>query len=230
MCRRQVFEEVGGFDENLAVAYNDVDFCLKMSQKGYRNIYLPHAKLYHYESKSRGFEDTPEKQQRLQRETARLRQRWEVLIANDPCYNPNLTRLQEDYSLNIQTNVIARVTEVSSLDKGETEFLWDFSIDSPRMNEIFNGFIPIRGWILGKDLRIVAVEIIYKSQVLRRIPVKYSRPDVAINHSCKVEAGSSGFSFVLSVVDFSSIVELALQAILENQNRVNFGILKLEIT
>lgn len=100
MCRREVFEEVGGLDETLAVAYNDVDFCLKLIDRGYRNIYLPHVVLYHYESKSRGYEDTPEKLARLGREAEILRRRWQKYLDNDPCYNPNLTRLREDYSIN----------------------------------------------------------------------------------------------------------------------------------
>ncbi|HIK33394.1 MAG TPA: glycosyltransferase [Oscillatoriales cyanobacterium M59_W2019_021] len=100
MCRREVFDEVGGLDETLAVAYNDVDFCLKLVDRGYRNIYLPHVVLYHYESKSRGYEDTPEKLARLAKEANILRSRWKKYLDNDPCYNPNLTRLREDYSIN----------------------------------------------------------------------------------------------------------------------------------
>jgi glycosyltransferase involved in cell wall biosynthesis/SAM-dependent methyltransferase len=100
MCRRDVFAAVGGLDETLAVAYNDVDFCLKLVDRGYRNIYLPHVVLYHYESKSRGYEDTPEKLARLGKEAEILRRRWKKYLDNDPCYNPNLTRLREDYSIN----------------------------------------------------------------------------------------------------------------------------------
>ncbi|MBW4470182.1 MAG: glycosyltransferase [Stenomitos rutilans HA7619-LM2] len=101
MCRRDVFMAVRGFEEQLAVAFNDVDFCFKMLEKGYRNIYLPHVKLYHYESKSRGIEDTPEKKARFQQETAYMQRRWSALIAHDPCYSPHLTRRKADYSLNI---------------------------------------------------------------------------------------------------------------------------------
>lgn len=101
MCRREVFIEVGGFNEELSVAYNDVDLCLKMLDKGYRNIYLPHVKLYHYESKSRGYEDTPEKQERLLAEAKILKNRWQKLIDNDPCYSPHLTRDKEDLSIRI---------------------------------------------------------------------------------------------------------------------------------
>lgn len=101
MCRREVFAEIGGFDETLAVAYNDIDLCLKINNLGYKNVYLPHVVLYHYESKSRGYEDTPEKMARLRKEAEYLLSKWQKVIDNDPCYNPNLTRDREDYSLNV---------------------------------------------------------------------------------------------------------------------------------
>lgn len=102
MCRREVFEQVGGFDEkNLAIAFNDVDLCLKMLEKGYRNVYLPHVVLYHYESKSRGFEDTPEKIARFAKEIDYMRNKWKPIINHDPCYSPNLTRDREDYSIQL---------------------------------------------------------------------------------------------------------------------------------
>jgi len=89
--RRQLFEEIGGFDETLEVAFNDVDLCLRIQAAGYRNIYTPYAELYHHESASRGYEDTPEKMQRFQREADVLRARWMPVLMNDPYYNPNLT-------------------------------------------------------------------------------------------------------------------------------------------
>ncbi|NJO42794.1 MAG: glycosyltransferase family 2 protein [Cyanobacteria bacterium RU_5_0] len=101
MCRREVFEQVGGFDEHFAVAYNDVDLCLKMKQHGYHNVYLPHVMLYHHESKSRGYEDTPEKQHRFGQEVDRLQQKWGTLLEHDPCYNLNLSREKGDYCLAI---------------------------------------------------------------------------------------------------------------------------------
>ena len=102
MCRRDVFMAVEGFEEELAVAFNDVDFCFKLLDKGYRNLYLPHVKLYHYESKSRGIEDTLEKQARFRQEVAYMHRRWHSLIERDPCYSPHLTKNREDYSLNVQ--------------------------------------------------------------------------------------------------------------------------------
>jgi GT2 family glycosyltransferase len=89
--RKSVFDEVGGFDETLAVAFNDVDLCLKIQAAGYRNLYTPFAELYHHESASRGYEDTPEKMARFQKEADILRARWMPVLMNDPYYNPNLT-------------------------------------------------------------------------------------------------------------------------------------------
>ncbi len=101
MCRRSVFAQVGGFEETLTVAFNDIDLCLKLFQQGYRNVYLPHVKLYHHESKSRGYEDTPEKQARFSQEIAYMEAKWASLIAHDPCYSPHLTLQREDYSLRL---------------------------------------------------------------------------------------------------------------------------------
>ncbi|MGL5077472.1 MAG: glycosyltransferase family 2 protein, partial [Waterburya sp.] len=91
MCRREVFEEVNGFDETLQVAFNDVDFCLKIKSQGYNNVCLPYVVLYHHESQSRGYDDTLEKQERFRQEVAEMEIRWEKLIAQDPCYNINLS-------------------------------------------------------------------------------------------------------------------------------------------
>jgi GT2 family glycosyltransferase len=99
MVRRDVFLEVGGFDESLAIAYNDVDLCLKIRDAGYRNVYLPHVRLYHHESKSRHVHDvTPEGIARFDREMDIIRARWRPLAMRDPYYNPNLTLAREDYT------------------------------------------------------------------------------------------------------------------------------------
>jgi glycosyltransferase involved in cell wall biosynthesis len=99
MCRREVFEAVGGFEEQLAVSYNDIDLCLKFRERGLHNVYLPHVQLYHYESKSRGQDVSPEKQARFFRETDWMQQRWATWMQRDPYYNPNLTRKHQDYRI-----------------------------------------------------------------------------------------------------------------------------------
>ena len=100
MVKRQIFDEVGGFTEELAVAYNDVDLCLKMGQLGYHIVYTPYACAYHYESKTRGKEDSPEKQARLKRESDYMLQKWsEIFEYGDPYYNPNFSKKRMDYTL-----------------------------------------------------------------------------------------------------------------------------------
>lgn len=100
MMRTEVFHQVGGFTEELAVAFNDVDLCLKVRKAGYRIVYEPAVEAYHYESKSRGQEDTPEKVRRFQQEIEYMRTTWnDIMREGDPYYNPNLTRVRSDYSL-----------------------------------------------------------------------------------------------------------------------------------
>ena len=101
MCRREVFERVGGFETRLAIAFNDVDFCLKLISHGYRNVYLPHVVLRHYKSKSQGYDRNPDKQARFASEAAYIRQKWHDICDRDPCYNPNLTKNNIDYRLNV---------------------------------------------------------------------------------------------------------------------------------
>ena len=90
VIRKSIWDDVGGMDEKFAVAFNDVDFCLRIDQMGYRNLWLPQAELYHYESASRGKEDTLEKRTRFLAEVDLLQKRWGSLLVNDPAWNPNL--------------------------------------------------------------------------------------------------------------------------------------------
>lgn len=91
LIRKEVFDEVGGLDEGLRVAFNDIDFCLRVRAAGYRNVWTPHAELYHHESASRGAEDTPAKQQRFRQEVDFMYARWGDSLQGDPAYSPNLT-------------------------------------------------------------------------------------------------------------------------------------------
>lgn len=100
MVKRSVFEEAHGLDPEFQVAFNDIDFCLRVRSLGQLVVYNPFAEFYHYESKSRGYEDTPEKIERFNRESARFAGRWEELLKKgDPYYNPNLTLSKADFSL-----------------------------------------------------------------------------------------------------------------------------------
>ena len=100
MMRKEVFNEIGGFDETFKVALNDVDLCMRIRKAGYLIAWTPYAELYHYESISRGYEDTSEKKKRFEEEVKRFQSRYyEVLERGDPYYNPNLTLNAEDFSL-----------------------------------------------------------------------------------------------------------------------------------
>ena len=102
LIRKEIYDEVHGLDESYAVAFNDVDFCVRVRETGYTNVFTPFAQLYHYESKSRGMEDNPEKQKRFQGEVLRFQARWGDLLAKgDPCTNPNFDIQREDFSLKI---------------------------------------------------------------------------------------------------------------------------------
>lgn len=98
MVRKSVYQEVGGLDETLEVAYNDIDFCLKVRARGYRNLYNPFAQFVHHESASRGSDLEGARRQRLQDEADIMKQRWAELIADDPAYSPNLTLAGDDFS------------------------------------------------------------------------------------------------------------------------------------
>ncbi len=89
--RRDVYMDVGGLDEGLAVAFNDIDFCLRVTARGYRNVWTPFAELLHHESASRGKDESEEKSRRFAGEVALMEQRWGQLLRRDPAYNPNLS-------------------------------------------------------------------------------------------------------------------------------------------
>ena len=100
MTKKSIYEEVGGLTEEFKVAFNDIDFCMKVREKGYLIVYNPAVELYHYESKSRGLEDTPEKVERFNSEVNRFLDRWDKeLKAGDPYYNVNLSLNRSDFGL-----------------------------------------------------------------------------------------------------------------------------------
>ena len=102
MVKRSLFLEEKGLDEDFAISLNDVDFCLRLRNRGLLNVFTPFAELYHYESVSRGLDDTGEKAERCNRESARFRERWKKELAEgDPYYNPNFSLDRSDFSLKI---------------------------------------------------------------------------------------------------------------------------------
>lgn len=101
MIRKEVYLSISGLDEDLEVAFNDVDFCMRVGKTGLRNVWLPQVKLYHHESKSRGQEDTPAKIARFNKEIEYVQARWGRCLLEDPYYNKNLTLDHEDFSLSM---------------------------------------------------------------------------------------------------------------------------------
>jgi GT2 family glycosyltransferase len=102
LVRREVFDVVHGLDEGLTVAFNDVDFCLRVRAAGYRNVWTPHASLIHHESVSRGRDLTPSKARRFAGEYATMHRRWAADMLADPYYSPHLTYDLEDFSLRLR--------------------------------------------------------------------------------------------------------------------------------
>jgi len=103
MVRKAVYEQVNGLDESFAVAFNDVDFCVRVREAGYTNVFTPFAELYHYESKSRGLDESPVKRKRFTSEVERFQKRWAKQLADgDPCMNPNFDLMKEDFSFDIK--------------------------------------------------------------------------------------------------------------------------------
>ena len=100
LVRKNIYMQVGGLDEeNLAIAFNDVDFCLRVGKLGYRNLWTPYAELYHHESATRGADDTPEKMALFQKEIKYMQTRWGAVLLTDAAYSPNLACDQWDFSL-----------------------------------------------------------------------------------------------------------------------------------
>jgi len=99
VVRKALYEQVGGLDEeHLTVAFNDIDFCLRLREAGYRNVWTPEAELFHHESATRGSDFSGPALQRFLGEEQFMRRRWGALLAADPAYNPNLTLAAEDFS------------------------------------------------------------------------------------------------------------------------------------
>jgi GT2 family glycosyltransferase len=100
VVRKSVYEEVGGLEENhLKIAFNDIDFCLKLMEAGYRNVWTPYAEMYHHESATRGADDTPEKKTRFSNEVGYMHRRWGDQLQRDAYYNVNLALTAPSFGL-----------------------------------------------------------------------------------------------------------------------------------
>ena len=226
ICRREKFEQVEGFNEQLAVAYNDVDFCLKLQQQGYRNVFLPHVRLYHYESQSRNRVDTLEPKQRIQQEVAYMETTWNKLINHDPGYNFNLTREREDYSLNLQPS--AEVTAILFSETPDSE-LWEFFLDEPKLGCVKRNFLDIIGWVVGRIADAIAIEIISGNKVIEVTNIKETRPDVAQVYPQLPQAANSGFATTINILDLPQNAELILRVVLANEIKVKLARIHLSV-
>ncbi len=105
MVKKSLYDEVGGLGEDFAISLNDVDFCIRLRQKGYLNVFTPFAELFHYESASRGSDMSGQNAERYNKESGYFREKWkDVLEAGDPYYNPNFSLDRSDFALNICYN------------------------------------------------------------------------------------------------------------------------------
>jgi glycosyltransferase involved in cell wall biosynthesis len=105
VVRRELYENAGGLEDKLEVAFNDVDFCLRIQEQGYRNLWTPYAQLIHHESLSRGYDDSPEKKEHFNNEKSFMLKRWGDVLKRDPYYNPNLTLQHEDFKISSHPNL-----------------------------------------------------------------------------------------------------------------------------
>ena len=100
LVRKSTYLQVGGLEEeHLKVAFNDIDFCLKLAEAGWRNVWTPYAEMYHHESATRGLDTSPEKKARFDSEVQYMLKRWGGVLLKDPTYNPNLSLDDAQFSL-----------------------------------------------------------------------------------------------------------------------------------
>ncbi len=190
MIRRSVWDQVRGFDEVFKVALNDVDLCMRIRQAGYLIVWTPFAELYHYESKSRGLENTPEKRVRFEGERELFKERWKAeLEAGDPYYNPNLTLDKEDFSFKYIDNCIRReeegtleyISEQVSVDQdieSNSECLYSFDERSTEEDAWC-----IRGWAIAFnkpcDDQKIFISLTNNQETQIYTAIKFNRQDVA---------------------------------------------------
>nr|MBA2586027.1 glycosyltransferase [Chthoniobacterales bacterium] len=207
--RREVYQRAGGLNEReLAIAFNDVDFCLRLRAAGLRVIWTPNADLVHYESSSRGLEDTAEKQDRFHREIAYMRERWGEVLDRDPFYNPNLSLGTELFTLALPPRIeppwlhrgknVAGTAPHSVMPEEGPPSDYAFGVDAPIDPIVFESELAVSGWLVqreGKPIRGIRATVrrkFSKRQVFRARR-KRRRPDVAASFPELPDAIASGF-------------------------------------
>ncbi len=156
--RREIFFEVGGMEEDLAVTCNDVDLCLKVLQRGFRNLWTPYVKLYHSESATRGPDDSPEKKSRFLHEVEFMKKKWNAIIPNDPAYNPNLSFDPDGFTI---TEISRARKPWKKININNTKVLVNNGIKVSN-RAIFK---PIK-----KSLQILVVKLDHRGDMLSALP------------------------------------------------------------
>jgi GT2 family glycosyltransferase len=189
MCRRGLFEELKGFDEVLPGDYEDVDLCLRMFERGLWNVCLPHVRLYHFESKSRG-KDYRHKDPEQRRHTVDyIVSKWRKYIDHDPCYNPNLTRAHEDYRINLDDQEPQDLAAFDSRADRKRPFLC--VVDEASAH---GGALVVRGWAMGRSGERLRRAHVLGGGVAADALVGLPRPDV---HQSYPELGNEAAGFHL---------------------------------
>ena len=188
MCRRAVFEEAGRFDEALPGDYEDVDLCLKLVRRGYRNVYLPHVRLFHYEAATRGRDYVARDPEGRERAMKLMRNRWPEVIAHDPCYSPHLTRDREDYGLRIEG---IDSVEARNYQPGLAHFF--ACVD--RTVVIDARTLILSGWAMGRRGEALRrVEVAVDAEASGEAAYGYVRDDVGNVHRAALSA-NVGFAY-----------------------------------
>ena len=178
MIDRNKYDQVGGFSEQLPVAYNDIDLCFNLVEAGYYNVVRTDVRLYHYESVSRGYDAvSPEKAARQQREMKKLYDRHPEFKGYDPCYNPNLIGNSDNFSLRL-----LKVKEIETPEETQQVLVEKGSLQYKVEEFTDEAVVKISGWALNrKTLRAGTLNIVLTGQDKQQYIVKSERlyrPDV----------------------------------------------------
>ncbi len=178
MIDRKKYDQVGGFSEQLPVAYNDIDLCFNLVEAGYYNVVRTDVRLYHYESVSRGYDAvSPEKAARQQREMKKLYDRHPEFKGYDPCYNPNLIGNSDNFSLRL-----LKVKEIETPEETQQVLVEKGSLQYKVEEFTDEAVVKISGWALNrKTLRAGTLNIVLTGQDKQQYIVKSERlyrPDV----------------------------------------------------
>lgn len=178
MIDRKKYDQVGGFSEQLPVAYNDIDLCFNLVEAGYYNVVRTDVRLYHYESVSRGYDAvSPEKAARQQREMKKLYDRHPEFKGYDPCYNPNLIGNSDNFSLRL-----LKVKEIETPERTQQRLVENGSLQYKVEEFTDEAVVKISGWALNrKTLRAGALSVVLTGQDKQQYIVKSERlyrPDV----------------------------------------------------